>query len=97
MKKGGVPWVFNMDACYLVQEGYAMQERATDTVGLQDASAKDVPTEIFREGAHEMLTVAIEAEVDAYIDEYADQRDANGRGLVVRIGLHTGPRSGSPY
>ena len=63
-----------------------MQERTTDTVGLQDESAKDVLTEILREGAHKMLATAIEAEVDAYIDEHADQRDANGHRLVVRNG-----------
>ena len=63
-----------------------MQERTTDTVGLQAESAKDVLTEILREGAHKMLATAIEAEVDAYIDEHADQRDANGHRLVVRNG-----------
>ncbi len=63
-----------------------MQERTTDTVGLQDESAKDVLTEILREGAHKMLATAIEAEVDAYIDEHANQRDANGHRLVVRNG-----------
>lgn len=56
-----------------------MQERTTDTVGLQAESAKDVLTEILREGAHKMLATAIEAEVDAYVDEHADQRDANGQ------------------
>ena len=53
-----------------------MQERTTDTVGLQAESAKDVLTEILQEGAHKMLATAIEAEVDAYINEHADQRDA---------------------
>ncbi len=63
-----------------------MQERTTDTVGLQDGAAKDVLTEILREGAHKMLATAIESEVDAYIGAYADQRDANGHRLVVRNG-----------
>jgi len=63
-----------------------MQERTTDTVGLQDESTKDVLTEILREGAHKMLATAIEAEVADYIDEHADQRDANGHRLVVRNG-----------
>ena len=88
--------MFNIDACHLLQGGHATQEGATDTVGLQDASAKDVLTEILGKGAHEMLMMAIEADVDDYVDEYADHRDANGRGLVVRIGLHADPRSGSP-
>jgi putative transposase len=63
-----------------------MRERTTDTVGLQAESAKDVLTEILREGAHLMLATAIEAEVDAYVDEHADQRDDNGHRLVVRNG-----------
>ena len=63
-----------------------MQERTTDAVGLQNESAKDVLTEILREGAHKMLATAIEAEVDAYIDEHADPRDAHGHRLVVRNG-----------
>ena len=63
-----------------------MQERTTDSVGVQDESAKDVLTEILREGAHQMLATAIEAEVDAYIDAHADQRDANGHRRVVRNG-----------
>ena len=38
-------------------------------------STKDVLTEILREGAQKMLATAIEAEVDAYIDQHTDQRD----------------------
>ena len=63
-----------------------MQERTTDTVGLQAESAKDVLTEILQEGAHKMLATAIEAEVDAYVDKHADRRDADGHRLVVRNG-----------
>ena len=55
-----------------------MRERTTDTVGPPHESAKDVLTEILREGARKMLATAIEAEVDAYIDEHAGQRDASG-------------------
>ncbi len=63
-----------------------MRERTTDAVGVQEESAKDVLTEILRDGAHKMLATAIESEVDAYIDAYADQRDAHGHRLVVRNG-----------
>ena len=42
--------------------------------------------EIVREGARRMLAAALEAEVNAYIAELADQRDHNGRRLVVRNG-----------
>ena len=42
--------------------------------------------EIVREGARRMPTAALEAEVDAYIAEPADQKDERGRLLVVRNG-----------
>ena len=35
-----------------------------------------------------MLAAALEAEVNAYIAEFADERDAAGRRLVVRNGHH---------
>ncbi|MGW3747147.1 IS256 family transposase [Streptomyces sp. NPDC005146] len=44
--------------------------------------------EIVREGARRMLAAALEAEVNAYIAELADQRDESGRRLVVRNGYH---------
>ena len=63
-----------------------MQERTTDTVEVQEESAKDVLAEILLGVAHKMLATAIEAEVDAYIDQHADQRGAGGHRLVVRNG-----------
>ncbi|GAB2953791.1 IS256 family transposase [Streptomyces heilongjiangensis] len=44
--------------------------------------------EIVREGARRMLAAALEAEVNAYIAELADERDERGRRLVVRNGYH---------
>ncbi|MEU2133964.1 IS256 family transposase [Streptomyces sp. NPDC018352] len=44
--------------------------------------------DIVREGARRMLAAALEAEVNAYIAELADQRDESGRRLVVRNGYH---------
>ncbi|WP_424534518.1 transposase [Sphaerisporangium viridialbum] len=44
--------------------------------------------EIVREGARRMLAEAFRAEVDAYIAQFADQRDERGRRLVVRNGSH---------
>lgn len=44
--------------------------------------------EIVREGAKRMLAAALEAEVNTYLAELADQRDENGRRLVVRNGHH---------
>jgi len=48
--------------------------------------------EIVREGARRMLAAALEAEVAAYVEAHADDRDENGRRLVVRNG-HAEPRS----
>ncbi|GGT67196.1 IS256 family transposase [Actinomadura citrea] len=44
--------------------------------------------DIVREGARRMLAAALEAEVNSYIAELADQRDESGRRLVVRNGYH---------
>ena len=44
--------------------------------------------QIVREGARQMLAAALQAEVAAYIDQFAGVRDENGRRLVVRNGYH---------
>ena len=54
--------------------------RRPDGVGLID--------EIVREGARRMLAEALQAEVDAYVAQFRDERDENGRRLVVRNGTH---------
>jgi len=43
---------------------------------------------IVRDGARQMLAAALQAEVGAYIEAFADQVDENGRRLVVRNGYH---------
>ena len=44
--------------------------------------------EIVREGARRMLAEALRAEVEAYIARFSDERDEDGRRLVVRNGYH---------
>jgi transposase-like protein len=44
--------------------------------------------QIVRDGARRMLAEALRAEVDAYIAAHVDERDENGRRLVVRNGYH---------
>jgi putative transposase len=44
--------------------------------------------EIVREGARQMLAVALQAEVSAYIESHAEEVDENGHRLVVRNGHH---------
>src|SRR4051794_15664021 len=48
--------------------------------------------ELVVEGARRMLAAALEAEVDAYIAGLVDERDEQGRRLVVRNG-HAAPRT----
>ncbi|MFE6456754.1 IS256 family transposase [Streptomyces cinereoruber] len=60
------------------------------TVVNADGSTRDgsLLDEIVREGARWMLVAALEAEVNAYIAELAEERDESGRRLVVRNGYH---------
>jgi len=52
----------------------------------RDDPVPSVLDEIVREGARRMLAAALEAEVAAYIEAHADERDERGRRLVVRNG-----------
>ena len=66
------------------------------TVVPEDGSAEggwsaSLIDEIVRDGARRMLAAALEAEVDAYLGEFAGERDERGRRLVVRNG-HARPR-----
>ncbi len=56
------------------------------------AEMRSALDEIVLDGARRMLAAALEAEVDAYIAELADERDERGRRLVVRNG-HAEPRT----
>lgn len=60
------------------------------TVVTEDGSTRDgsLIDEIVREGARRMLAAALEAEVDAYIAELAQEKDERGHRLVVRNGHH---------
>jgi transposase-like protein len=55
-----------------------------------DGSTKDgsLLDEIVREGARRMLAAALEAEVNSYIAELAQEKDEMGRRLVVLNGYH---------
>ncbi|GAA2662322.1 hypothetical protein GCM10010307_81260 [Streptomyces vastus] len=60
------------------------------TVVTEDGSTRDgsLLDGIVREGARRMLAAALEAEVDAYIAELAQEKDERGRRLVVCKGHH---------
>ena len=55
-------------------------------------SARDILTDVLRDGAQQMLATAIEAEVDDYLAGRASTVDAAGRRYVVRNG-HLPPRA----
>lgn len=61
---------------------------ADDHDGAAGAASPSLIDQIVREGARKMLAAALQAEVDAYIAAFADERDDNGRRLVVRNGSH---------
>lgn len=44
--------------------------------------------ELVRDGARQMLAAALQAEVAAYVEQFADVLDADGHRLVVRNGYH---------
>jgi len=55
----------------------------------EDAGAsRSLLDEIVRDGARQMLAAALQAEVAAYIEQFGDQFDEDGRRLVVRNGYH---------
>ena len=64
------------------------------TVVAAEDSEKQAPAvvslldEFVRDGARQMLAAALQAEVAAYIEAFADVRDDNGHRLVVRNGSH---------
>lgn len=53
-----------------------------------EAGRRSLLDEIVRDGARQMLAAALQAEVAAYVDQFADRRDEHGRRLVVRNGYH---------
>ena len=55
-------------------------------------SARDILTDVLRDGAQQMLATVIEAEVDDYLAGRASTVDAAGRRYVVRNG-HLPPRA----
>src|ERR1700716_4071831 len=54
----------------------------------RSAAGSSLIDEIVREGARRMLAEALQAEVDAYIAQFAGERDERGRRVVVRNGYH---------
>ena len=69
-----------------------MEQISTTDQGMQvnvpvgQIGARDVLTEILRQGAQKMLTMAIETEVQEYLSQHCRQLDQDSHRLVVRNG-----------
>jgi putative transposase len=62
-----------------------------DTLEANDndgGAGRSLLDEVVRDGARQMLAAALQAEVTAYVEQFADHRDDNGHRLVVRNGSH---------
>src|SRR6266508_6416242 len=69
------------------REGTPMLKVVHDEAEPNEASGS-VLDESVREAARQMLAVALQAEVSAYIDAHAEEVDESGHRLVVRNGHH---------
>src|SRR5487761_1570894 len=69
------------------REGTPMFTVVPEVAGaLPAGEPSSVIDQIVRDGARQMLAAALQAEVAAYVDQFAGLRDENGRRLVVRNG-----------
>src|SRR5580693_658672 len=76
------------------REGTPMLTVVPDVAGAlpADGQPSSLIDQIVRDGARQMLAAALQAEVAAYIGEFAGLRDEDGRRVVVRNGA-AGPRT----
>src|SRR6266571_292926 len=76
------------------REGTPMLTVVPDVAGAlpADGQPSSLIDQIVRDGARQMLAAALQAEVAAYIDQFAGLRDEGGRRMVVRNGA-AGPRT----
>jgi putative transposase len=61
-------------------------EKDTSNPPVMSMTSRDMLTDILRQGAQKMLSMAIENEVAEYITEHQQMQDANGHRLVTRNG-----------
>ena len=60
--------------------------QVTKVVPFSQASSRDILSEVCKEGAQQMLAVALKAEVAEFIERFESLRDESGQRLVVRNG-----------
>ena len=77
-----------MERKSLLSKEYAtMQETIVDRSIVPVPTARDVLSDVLRQGAQRMLAQAVDAEVAEWIDQHAEIQDADGHRLVVRNGF----------
>ena len=62
------------------------QQFTSEAIEFPSESSRDLITPILRQGARQMLAIAVELEVRDWINERSDLRDENDRHLIVRNG-----------
>jgi putative transposase len=86
-KKGGVPSrLIKTDAGTNRQEGTPMTNVRTLPVEERNEEMQDTLDGLAREGARRMIAAALRAEADEYVERFNEERDEDGRRLVVRNG-----------
>jgi len=65
-----------------------MPNATSQALSLPGSETQSTLAEVIRLGAQRMLKVALEAEVDAHVATYVNERDQDGHRLVVRNGHH---------
>ena len=60
--------------------------REDTTIPLRNPALRDELSELLRAGARRIIRQAVEAELAAYLEAHAGDRDAQGRRAVVRNG-----------
>ena len=60
--------------------------REDTTIPFRNPALRDELSELVREGAQRIIRQAVEAELEAFVEGYAADRDAQGRRAVVRNG-----------
>src|SRR4029453_6284698 len=68
------------------KEAAAMLKVVGTEAAQDEGDGRSLLDEIAREGARRMLVAALETEVAAYLEAHRDERDEDGRALVVRNG-----------
>ncbi len=63
-----------------------MEKQGVVTLVEAEQSARDLLTEIVRNGARDLLASAVEAEVEEFLGQHQQLRDESGRQRVVRNG-----------